>query len=144
MTYPTKAALPCIACGTQLERATGDYEYQPYEGTMFETRGHYGSTFWDDFEGEALWLTVCDACLTKHTDRLARQKQWRNVMAEGFVVGRAWVNHELVPYFDGESDHDPVDIEPEEIGVLTGFQIEWAKNWEELKKHALRKVEGDE
>src|ERR1035437_946333 len=70
--------LPCIVCGIVKESIgpTGyvDYperfEHQPYGATTFYTYGHYGSTFWDSFDGEQLVLCVCDDCLRKNHDRL--------------------------------------------------------------------------
>lgn len=66
--------LPCFACGAVLLNVFPTSENQPDEGTAFRTRGHYGSTFWDDFDGEELILNICDPCLRAHTDRLAVQR----------------------------------------------------------------------
>lgn len=66
-------ALPCFACGSLLENVSSHSENQPYAGTEFRTQGHYGSTFWDSFDGEDLVLNICDPCLCAHRDRLARQ-----------------------------------------------------------------------
>lgn len=70
-------ALPCFVCGTQLFnvfRANEAGDNQPDEGTEFRTRGHYGSTFWDSFDGEDLILNVCDPCLRLSTERLGIQR----------------------------------------------------------------------
>jgi hypothetical protein len=68
------APLPCLVCGTVLENVFPHCDNQPYAGTEFRTYGHYGSTFWDSFDNEALILTVCDACLAAHTHRLGLQR----------------------------------------------------------------------
>ena len=130
--------VPCFVCGTTLSKVSVDgYDMQPSEGTSFATYGAYGSTFWDSFHGEELTLLICDDCLKAGTERLVRHKRYRNVRCMYFTVGRTWVNHEPVPYFDGPEDADDIEIEPEEIGVLTGFRIEWANNWEDMKTSAL-------
>jgi hypothetical protein len=55
------------------------------------------------------------------------------------IVGRQWVTREMVPYFNGPEDVDPVKIEPEEIGTLTGYdRIEWVSNWAEVKADLLK------
>jgi hypothetical protein len=71
-------ALPCFCCGTELlnvfPHSPHTIENQPDEGTEFRTRGHYGSTFWDDFDGQELILNVCDPCLRIRTERLGVQR----------------------------------------------------------------------
>lgn len=68
------ALLPCIACGKTLPNVDmGGDPNQPYGGTEFRTYGHYGSTFWDSFDGTELVLNVCDDCLRAHPERLATQ-----------------------------------------------------------------------
>jgi hypothetical protein len=74
-------ALPCIVCGCQLEQAipvdiVQAWENQPYAGTAFTTRGHYGSTVFDPTDASMLELNVCDPCLTR-------------VAAEGKVIVHA-------------------------------------------------------
>lgn len=66
--------LPCFVCGTELFNIFPTSENQPDEGTAFRTRGHYGSTFWDDFDGVELILNVCDPCLRLSTERLGTQR----------------------------------------------------------------------
>src|SRR5690606_14388202 len=58
-----EAMLPCFKCGKTLRNAFAEQENQPADGTEFRTYGHYGSTFWDSFDGEELVLNVCDDCL---------------------------------------------------------------------------------
>lgn len=68
-----RAALPCLVCGAVLDNVgggPGGDNNQPYAGTEFATLGHYGSTFWDSFEGQELVINVCDFCLASRTDRL--------------------------------------------------------------------------
>ncbi|AEL21689.1 hypothetical protein LILAC_91 [Mycobacterium phage Lilac] len=68
-----RAMLPCFACGKVLENSFENVENQPSEGTEFRTYGHYGSTFWDSFDGTELVLNICDACLRERAGRLATQ-----------------------------------------------------------------------
>jgi hypothetical protein len=146
------AMLPCLMCGKALLNSFEDSINQPEEGTEFTTYGHYGSTFWDSFEGEELVLNVCDDCLRKHPERLGRQKTFRRVVVHETVaglqaenvVGREWLHRELVPYFDGPEDEDTVAIEPEEIGVLTGYRIEWIKDWRETKQRLVNQARAEE
>lgn len=139
--------LPCIACGTVLDRVFDD-PFMPSDGTQFTTYGHYGSTFWDSFDGEELVLIVCDDCLKAHTDRLARHKRYRKLVVDTptsngrfapMIVGRAWLDRETLPYFDGPEDHDELEIGIEEIGseTLPG-RNEWASNWREIKANLVR------
>lgn len=147
------AMLPCFVCGAELQNSFGDVDNQPSQGTEFRTYGHYGSTFWDSFNGEELIINICDPCLRSRTAGrydglpwMARQRRWRRVVIDDTrgkfvsktVVGREWLDREMVPYFDGPEDEDDVvSIEPEEIGVLTGFKIEWVENWHDIKTSIL-------
>lgn len=63
MTTRRKMALPCFACGTELENISGPN--QPSRGLEFTTPGHYGTTVFDPMDGSALAINVCDGCLTK-------------------------------------------------------------------------------
>ncbi|MEC4833736.1 hypothetical protein R2362_02970 [Mycobacteroides chelonae] len=69
----SNALLPCFKCGKTLENAIPGEVNQPSEGTEFRTVGHYGSTFWDSFDGTDLVLNVCDDCLGHNVGRLATQ-----------------------------------------------------------------------
>ncbi|SLG71534.1 hypothetical protein [Mycobacteroides abscessus] len=66
------ALLPCFKCGKVLPTILNEVN-QPSEGTEFRTYGHYGSTFWDSFDGTELILNICDVCLREHVNRLAIQ-----------------------------------------------------------------------
>ena len=56
--------LSCIVCKRELESAIGpEARNQPYAGTCFATRGHYGSTYFDPMDGSYLEINVCDPCL---------------------------------------------------------------------------------
>ncbi len=139
-----EAMLPCIICGTTLNNSFDDTDNQPSEGTEFSTFGHYGSTFWDSFDGEEIAINICDECLRKHSGRIARRKRYVNLVVEDprgpivapTIVGRQWVQREMVPYFDGPEDHDPITIELAEVGTLTGYgRVEWVENWRDVKRH---------
>jgi hypothetical protein len=55
--------LICIVCATELEKCSG-HDSIPYGGTLFETMGHYGSTFFDPFDGQSkIEIVICDPCL---------------------------------------------------------------------------------
>lgn len=69
------AMVPCFKCGMTLLNVFPDADNQPSSGTEFSTYGHYGSTFWDSFDGLELVLNICDACLRTHADRLATRKK---------------------------------------------------------------------
>jgi hypothetical protein len=73
-----ESTLPCFRCGRPLLNVFHTSENQPDGGTEFRTLGHYGSTFWDSFDGEELILNVCDDCLSDQRDRLAVQKTTRS------------------------------------------------------------------
>jgi hypothetical protein len=151
------AMLPCIGCGLVLQNAfdlDGASNNQPSGGTEFRTFGHYGSTFWDSFAGEELVVNICDGCLRTWAERLARHKRFvklvvddpRGTIKVQTVVGRQWVDREMVPYFDGPEDEDSISIEPEEIGVLDreGLghyeRIEWVRNWRDIKTNIMTEL----
>lgn len=138
-----EALLPCIVCGTTLQNVMDDTTNQPSEGTEFDTFGHYGSTFWDSMDGEEIAINVCDECLRTHSDRIGRRKRFISLVVDDpthsfkvpTVVGRQWVDREMVPWFDGPEDLDHIKIEPEEIGHLPSYaHVEWVQNWREIKK----------
>jgi hypothetical protein len=133
--------LPCFTCGKTLLNAFPHSENQPGDGTEFRTYGHYGSTFWDSFDGEELVLNVCDDCLRKHPERLAQHKRYRPVIAyHAGVVGRQWVDRPMVAY-TGNVDGGDVRIEPEEIGnEISG--IEWADQLADVKQWAIEQANG--
>jgi hypothetical protein len=146
-----EAMLPCIACGAVLQNSYEDAINQPSEGTEFATYGHYGSTFWDSFNGEQIVINVCDECLRKNTDRIARQQRFRKLVVEDSrgtipsttVVGRNWVDRAMVPWFEGSQDEDEISIEPEEVGVMLGYNIEWVSDWREIKQRLVRQIHED-
>ncbi len=128
--------LPCFACGKTLLNAFVESENQPQEGTEFRTYGHYGSTFWDSFDGEELVLNICDECLGRHTARLAQQKRFLPVTVHAVgVVGRHWVDRPMVPY-TGNPDTSSVKIDAEEIGADLP-NIEWPENAAGLREYAI-------
>lgn len=91
--------LPCVVCGKELtsvwerNRDSGIVN-QPYAGTVFTSRGQYGSTVFDEMSGGTfLELNVCDLCLT----RLA---------GEGKVLIGLPLVHRDVTYAHWEPDPD--------------------------------------
>lgn len=128
-----EAFLPCFVCGTTLLNAFPHSENQPQEASEFRTYGHYGSTFWDSFDGEQLVLNVCDDCLRKHPERLAQQKRYKPILCERADVGREWVDRPMVP-FTGNTDAEDLHIEVEEVGTNLSGRVEWIKNVDEVKQ----------
>ena len=143
-----KAMLKCFVCATELDNVVDDAVNQPSDGTEFTTYGHYGSTFWDSFDGEEIVINICDDCLriaATQKDRIARHKRYRQLVVQdtsgritsNTIVGRQWVDREMVEYYEGPEDHDPIKIEVEEIGILNeqpGLgRVEWVTNWREIK-----------
>lgn len=112
------AIVPCFACGRMLKNVCTDEDNQPSEGTEFRTYGHYGSTFWDSFDGEELVLNVCDECLRAHTDRLAQHKRFLPVHVRGAgTIGRQWVERPMVVY-TGNRDDAAVTVDADEVATL--------------------------
>lgn len=128
--------LPCFVCGVTLVNACSDSDNQPVAGTEFRTYGHYGSSFWDSFDGEELVLNVCDGCLGNGVERLAQHKRYRPVTAERVgVVGKHWVDRPMVPY-TGNADSGAVKVEPEEIGTDLP-NVEWSAGAAQLRDYAV-------
>jgi len=128
-----QAMLPCFKCGRVMRNVCPGWdENQPDEGTEFRTYGHYGSTFWDDFNGEELVLNVCDPCLREHAARLAQQKRFLPIRCAGMVgFGRQWVDRPMVSY-SGHLDRSEAQVEVEELGTeIPG--VEWVSDIGERK-----------
>lgn len=131
-----KAYLPCFKCGKVLPNVFVDSDNQPYGGTEFRTEGHYGSTFWDSFDGEDLVLNICDDCLRAHTDRLGQQKMYLPVKCEGLTgLGRAKAHRPLVAY-TGSQDMDCVYYDAEDLG--TDEDVEWVEDIALIRADLLR------
>lgn len=66
----TRGLLPCIVCGFEPEPVFPDEPtMQPYEATMFTSRGHYGSTVFDPMSRyRTLSINICDNCLKERKD----------------------------------------------------------------------------
>jgi hypothetical protein len=113
-------AVPCIVCNKKLRNVLVDAENQPYQGTAFQTHGHYGSTVFDPMDGQYLEINVCDECLMKHADRVLMGRDRRMVICEGSVVGYEHVNRPLLPWNPDltDTDHDDVvHVWPNEVGA---------------------------
>lgn len=140
-------ALPCIACGKQLQNSFEDVENQPSEGTAFHTHGHYGSTIFDPMDGQYLELNVCDDCLRKHSDRVLLSRKAKPVLCDGVLVGwcktpgrplMPWNPDLEEPTFDRAEGDNVLHVEREDIGSDLYPEIEWTKGamaWaEDLKE----------
>ena len=133
-----EAYLPCFKCGKTLPNVFIESDNQPYGGTEFRTEGHYGSTFWDSFDGEDLILNVCDDCLLAHSERLGQQKMYQPVKVDGLGgFGRKPVDRPIVAY-TGNPDDSTFDIDLEDLGC-DDLGIEWSADIhtikQELKAH---------
>ena len=113
----SKLALPCIVCEKPLQNVDADTDNQPYGGTEFQARGHYGSTIHDPC-GEAdpifLVVNICATCTMRAIDagviqgrseKIAlsrqpltdRERAW--VLAQNEkAYGSAWGKDEPVDY----------------------------------------------
>jgi hypothetical protein len=128
-----EAFLPCFVCGKALLNTFTESDNQPSEGTEFRTYGHYGSTFWDSFDGEELVLNICDECLNKGKERLAQQKRFLPIKCSGLGgYGRHWVERPMVHY-TGNRDDTVMKVGEEDLGVPFAG-VEWAEDINELKK----------
>ena len=80
----------CIICDRSFETAANDPAFArvPYEGTLFYTTGHYGSTAFDSLNSDHLEIAVCDACLTARVE------------GRVFLLG----GKDQVAQWDGEAD----------------------------------------
>jgi len=139
-----EAMLPCIICGTTLDNSYDGAINQPSEGTEFATYGQYGSTFWDSMNGEEIVVNICDECLRGRTERIGRRKRYINLVVDDprgpitvpTLVGRQWVEREMVPWFESHEDVDQREVELAEVGTLTGYShVEWVENWRSIKHH---------
>jgi hypothetical protein len=125
--------LPCFKCGKVLLNIFREADNQPDGGTEFRTYGHYGSTFWDSFDGEELVLNVCDECLQDHADRLAQHKRSQPVRCEGMVgFGQRWVDRPMVEY-TGSQDNSELKVNIEELGTDIP-NVEWTLDIAERKQ----------
>lgn len=133
-----EAMLPCFKCGKRLYRVCEwEADSPPVDGTEFRTYGHYGSTFWDSFDGEQVVISVCDPCLLDNVKRIAQQKRFQPIRCEGMTgFGRHWVERPMVP-FTGNSDSTMLSVEVAELGLeIPG--VTWVSDIWERKQHLLR------
>jgi hypothetical protein len=126
------AFLPCFKCGKELPNVYEDSDNQPYGGTEFRTQGHYGSTFWDSFDGEDLILNVCDDCLSEHSARLGQQKVFLPIKV-GYLggFGRQMVDRPIVGY-TGHLDDSVLRLDVSDLGADLP-NVEWSPHIDELK-----------
>lgn len=65
-----EAPTPCFVCGCTFDPSMPGERY-PYEGTIFNASGNYGSTAWDPMGARFLEINVCDNCLVERVKRVA-------------------------------------------------------------------------
>ena len=129
------AYLPCFKCGETLRNVFVEADNQPDGGTEFRTYGHYGSTFWDSFDGEELVLNICDDCLRAHAKRLGQQKSYLPVKCQGMTgFGRLHVDRPMVAY-TGNPDGSTVEFDAEDLG--SDPDVEWAPDILERRSDLL-------
>lgn len=70
MSYPSE--LICLRCDRQLDSIDGPQDFAeihtPYNGTIFTTYGHYGSTIFDEMGDKFLSITLCDLCIIEKSN----------------------------------------------------------------------------
>ena len=121
----SKDALPCIVCGARLQNAFPSADNQPSDGTAFYTYGHYGSTFFDSFDGQQIEINVCDPCLTKHTDKIVWRRAKRAITCEDVFVGYEQLDRPLVPYTGQDEEEDPITVDVEDLGKPLTRSVWW-------------------
>lgn len=93
----SKLALPCILCDKPLVNVDEDVDNQPYCGTEFQARGHYGSTIHDPIgEDDPIFLVVniCDTCILRAVDAGVVQGRSETITLSRHPIedkSRAWV-----------------------------------------------------
>lgn len=75
--YPQE--LTCLICDRELDSImepshNGD-SYTPYNGTVFTSYGHYGSTIFDEMGDKQLSLTICDLCIIEKIKNISISKR---------------------------------------------------------------------
>lgn len=135
----TEFAKRCIVCKIDLRNVDGTSTNQPYEGTTFTSRGHYGSTAFDPMDGSYLEFNICDECLRKRAGEgyvmFGRDRVPVCVSSIGpldnVLVGWRRVHRELVDW-NGEQDiRDDITlwIDSEDVGSdlwdRGEYRIEW-------------------
>jgi hypothetical protein len=119
-------ALPCIACGASLKNVWSDSDNQPSEGTAFRTHGHYGSTFFDSFDGQQIEINVCDECLQQNRDKIAWRRAKRGIECEDVFVGYESLDRPLVPYTgQDEDEQDPISVDVEDLLKPLNRNVWW-------------------
>lgn len=129
------AALPCLICGQVLDNVFDDgTDNLPYGGTVFATDGHYGSTFFDSFDGEEAVINLCDPCLEARTPWIGRRKRWLPVRCAGLTgFGRIELCEAVRP-FTAAPDRDYHEVTVAQLGTdLDG--IEWVPDIADRKAH---------
>lgn len=119
------ALLPCIVCGKTLQNAFQDSINQPSEGTAFTTSGHYGSTFFDSFDGQKIEVNVCDPCLRQNTDKIGWRRATRGIVCEDIAVGFEYLDRPLIPYTGSDEEEDPISVDVDKLGTPLSRRVMW-------------------
>src|ERR1044072_5509870 len=136
--------VPCIRCNKPLSNIFDHAENQPYEGTTFQSHGHYGSTAFDPMDGQYIEINVCDACLIAlSATHVMQGRDRRPVMCEGSVIGFEILCRPLIRWNPelGSDMTDVIHVERDEIGedAITFThegrrRIEWLPGAELMKE----------
>ncbi len=89
--------LPCIRCGTKLERAIPVEQNHPDSAVACTSHGNYGSTVFDPGDGHYLEINLCDSCLVQAAEE--------GRVALGYIDPQMGVP--LVHWYEGLEDEYP-------------------------------------
>lgn len=96
--YPVE--LICINCERELDYAMPPHDldegYTPYNGTIFTSHGHYGSTIFDSMDNSFLQFTLCDICIIEKIEHIS--------LGRKIPIKTDDVNHSKITY-------EPFEIE---------------------------------
>lgn len=97
MTYPQE--LTCLICDRELDsimEPSHNHEiHTPYNGTIFTSYGHYGSTIFDEMGDTQLSLTICDPCIVEKIKNISISKKETKNNEDEYSVRRAYKPYEI-------------------------------------------------
>ncbi len=102
----TSESFPCIICGCVLARVH-DFEGQPDDGIMCQSRGNYGSTVFDPDDMSFLAFNICDHCIVERAvaGRVMVTRSFIPVKVDRMgTVGRARAERPYIQWHKGMPD----------------------------------------
>ncbi len=125
----TENTFPCIICGKPLRRVMPMTPAQPANGVMCSTHGNYGSTVFDDLDGERLHFNICDACLTTAGEqgRIVVAQHYQNLTAPigpGGMPSIVGIEKFADRTFEPWDPHAPEDEVPVRHRAITLAELE--------------------